>query len=142
MVVANARKVRLIYETDRKNDRLDARMLARLGRVDASLLAPVQHRSVEAQGKNGESKIMRNLARYYGYFNSDRCEKEWANFRKFRVIVVQRNSQRRANLLKALAPRYAHRMFWLTTEELYRRDIGGMIFLAPRDYDTNSYSFP
>jgi transposase len=49
VVVANARKVRLIYETDRKNDRLDARILARLGRVDANLLAPVQHRSAEAQ---------------------------------------------------------------------------------------------
>lgn len=49
VVVANARKVRLIYESDRKNDRLDARMLARLGRVDTSLLAPVRHRSAEAQ---------------------------------------------------------------------------------------------
>jgi transposase len=49
VVVANARKVRLIYETDRKNDRLDARILARLGRVDANLLAPVRHRSAEAQ---------------------------------------------------------------------------------------------
>jgi transposase len=49
VVVANARKVRLIYESDRKNDRVDARMLARLGRVDASLLAPVRHRSAEAQ---------------------------------------------------------------------------------------------
>ena len=33
VVVANPRKVRLIYESDRKNDRLDARRLARLGRV-------------------------------------------------------------------------------------------------------------
>ena len=49
VVVANPRKVRLIYESDRKNDRLDARMLARLGRVDVSLLAPVQHRSREVQ---------------------------------------------------------------------------------------------
>ena len=49
VVVANARRVRLIYESDRKNDRLDARMLARLGRVDASLLSPVRHRSATAQ---------------------------------------------------------------------------------------------
>jgi transposase len=38
VIVANARKVRLIYESNRKNDRLDARMLAKLGRVDVSLL--------------------------------------------------------------------------------------------------------
>src|ERR1700728_4069240 len=49
VVVANARKVRLIYESDRKNDRLDARMLARLGRVDVELLAPVRHRGAQAQ---------------------------------------------------------------------------------------------
>jgi transposase len=49
VIVANPRKVRLIYESDRKNDRLDARMLARLGRVDVNLLSPVWHRSAEAQ---------------------------------------------------------------------------------------------
>ena len=49
VVVANARKVRLIYESDSKNDRLDARMLARLGRVDVNLLAPIRHRGAETQ---------------------------------------------------------------------------------------------
>jgi transposase len=50
VIIANPRKVRLIYESDRKNDRVDARMLARLGRVDVNLLSPVQHRSSEVQG--------------------------------------------------------------------------------------------
>jgi transposase len=49
VVVANARKLRMIYASDRKNDRLDARMLARLGRADVELLAPIQHRSAQAQ---------------------------------------------------------------------------------------------
>src|ERR1700722_4881720 len=49
VVVANARKLRMIYESNRKNDRLDARMLARLGRADVELLAPVRHRSARAQ---------------------------------------------------------------------------------------------
>ena len=49
VVVANARKLRMIYESDRKNDRLDARMLARLGRADVELLSPVQHRRASAQ---------------------------------------------------------------------------------------------
>jgi len=49
VIIANARKVRLIYESDRKNDRMDARMLARLGRVDVNLLSPIQHRSAEVQ---------------------------------------------------------------------------------------------
>jgi transposase len=49
VVVANARKLRMIYESNRKNDRLDARMLAKLGRADVELLAPVRHRSAQAQ---------------------------------------------------------------------------------------------
>ena len=49
MIVAHARNVRLIGESSRKDDRLDARMLARLARLDPRLLSPVQHRSAEAQ---------------------------------------------------------------------------------------------
>jgi len=45
VIVANARKVRLISENERKTDRRDAELLARLGRVDPLLLHPIQHRS-------------------------------------------------------------------------------------------------
>jgi len=46
---ANARKLRSIYDADRKSDKGDARMLAKLGRVDPSLLSPIKHRSEGAQ---------------------------------------------------------------------------------------------
>jgi len=49
VVVANPRKVRLIAQSTRKNDRADAETLARLGRIDPRLLAPVRHRSAQAQ---------------------------------------------------------------------------------------------
>jgi len=45
VIVAHARNVRLIGESRRKDDRLDARTLARLARIDPQLLAPVKHRS-------------------------------------------------------------------------------------------------
>ena len=48
-IVAHARSVRLIGESRRKDDRLDARTLARLVRIDPQLLCPVKHRSAEAQ---------------------------------------------------------------------------------------------
>jgi transposase len=48
-IVANARQVKLISQSSRKNDRLDARMLARLARMDPALLRPIRHRSEEAQ---------------------------------------------------------------------------------------------
>jgi transposase len=46
--VANARNVRLIGESRKKDDRLDAQTLARLARIDPELLYPVKHRSTEA----------------------------------------------------------------------------------------------
>lgn len=49
VIVANARKVQLISASSRKDDRLDAQMLARLARVDPELLGPIRHRSEEAQ---------------------------------------------------------------------------------------------
>jgi transposase len=49
VIVANARKVRLIGESCKKDDRLDAQTLARLARIDPGLLCPVKHRSAQAQ---------------------------------------------------------------------------------------------
>ena len=50
VIVANPRKVRLITQSVKKNDRMDAEQLARLARVDPKLLAPIRHRGPEAQG--------------------------------------------------------------------------------------------
>ncbi len=49
VIVANARQVKLISASSRKDDRLDARTLARLARVDPQLLRPIRHRSEQAQ---------------------------------------------------------------------------------------------
>src|SRR5437773_3785077 len=49
VIVAHARNVRLIGESRKKDDRLDAQTLARLARIDPQLLCPVQHRSARAQ---------------------------------------------------------------------------------------------
>ena len=63
VVVANARRVRLIAEGDAKSDRLDAELLARLGRVDPALLAPIQHRSERTQRDLGVVKTRAALVR-------------------------------------------------------------------------------
>jgi len=49
VIVANARKVRLMGESRKKDDRLDAQTLARLARIDPQLLCPVKHGSQQAQ---------------------------------------------------------------------------------------------
>jgi transposase len=49
VLVAHAQKVQLITKSKRKDDRHDARTLARLARIDPQLLGPVRHRSAKAQ---------------------------------------------------------------------------------------------
>ena len=49
VLVANPRKLRLIYANKRKTDQIDAENLARLARVDPKLLYPLKHRGEEGQ---------------------------------------------------------------------------------------------
>lgn len=49
VTVANPRRLRLISQSDNKDDRHDAELLARLGRADAKLLSPIKHRKGQAQ---------------------------------------------------------------------------------------------
>ena len=61
MIVANARQVKLISQSSRKDDRLDAQTLARLARVDPQLLRPIRHRSEEAQKDLMEMRVRASL---------------------------------------------------------------------------------
>jgi transposase len=63
VLVANARKVRAIYQNDRKSDRKDAEMLARLARSDEKLLYPIEHSSEQAQRDLLQIKLRDNLVR-------------------------------------------------------------------------------
>jgi len=79
-IVANPRRVRLIADSAKKNDRIDAETLARLGRADPALLSPVFHRSEQAQAdlavihsrralvetRTGLVNRVRSLAKAYG----------------------------------------------------------------------------
>jgi transposase len=49
VLVANARKLRLIYANKQKTDEIDAENLARLARLDPKLLYPLKHRGEDSQ---------------------------------------------------------------------------------------------
>src|SRR5213592_1318776 len=80
VLVAHAQKVQLITKSNRKDDRHDARTLARLARIDPQLLGPVRHRSAKAQihltviraraelvsARTGLVNAARGLAKSYG----------------------------------------------------------------------------
>src|SRR5205823_8670755 len=63
VIVSNPRKVRAIYQHERKSDRRDALMLARIGRMDRALLYPVRHGSEEAQQDLLRIKLRDSLVR-------------------------------------------------------------------------------
>jgi transposase len=63
VIVANPRKLRAIYENNRKCDKLDARMLAKLGRLDPSLLHPIAHQGEDAQRDLLQIKLRDHLVR-------------------------------------------------------------------------------
>jgi len=63
VVVANSRQAALISQSQRKSDRVDAELLARLGRVDPQLLRPIRHRSPEAQQDLGLVKARSALVK-------------------------------------------------------------------------------
>jgi transposase len=50
VVVANPRRLKFIHGETNKSDRADAEQLARVGRMDPTLLRPIQHRGAQAQG--------------------------------------------------------------------------------------------
>ena len=73
VVVSNPRKVRAIYQHERKSDQRDAQMLARIGRMDPALLYPVRHSSEEAQRALLRIKLRDSLVRArVGLINSVR----------------------------------------------------------------------
>jgi transposase len=49
VIVANPRQLKLITESSRKDDKVDAKTLARLARIDPELLRPMRHRGEKAQ---------------------------------------------------------------------------------------------
>jgi transposase len=63
VIVANPRKTRAIYQNERKSDRRDAMMLARLARMDATLLHPLEHGSQQAQQDMLQLKLRDSLVR-------------------------------------------------------------------------------
>jgi transposase len=63
VIVANPRKTRAIYQNERKSDRRDAIMLARLARMDPTLLHPLEHVSQDAQQDMLQLKLRDSLVR-------------------------------------------------------------------------------
>jgi transposase len=73
VVVSNPRKTRAIYQHERKSDRRDALMLARIARMEPALLYPVRHGSEQAQQDLLRIKLRDSLVRArVGVINSVR----------------------------------------------------------------------
>jgi transposase len=63
VVVANAARVRRIAEMEDKSDRIDAELLARLGRADVKILRPIKHRGEQVQRDRALLRVRDELVR-------------------------------------------------------------------------------
>lgn len=63
VIVANAARVRRIAEMEDKSDRIDAELLARLGRADVKLLRPIKHRGEQVQRDRALLRVRDELVR-------------------------------------------------------------------------------
>jgi|SRR5277367_2493727 len=63
VLVANARQMQGSKRRRRKNDRIDANKLARLGRMDPKSLYPIQHRSTADQIPHEVGETLQPLLR-------------------------------------------------------------------------------
>ena len=63
VIVANPRRVKVIAQADRKTDRVDAETLARLGRADPALLAPIRHGAESFQRDRALLTVREGLVR-------------------------------------------------------------------------------
>lgn len=82
--------------------------------------------------KDGKPSIVRKAERYYAYYNTEQCYKDWG-FKLFRVIFQVENPLRAERLLDALRP-IAHLMFWIGIA-------GELQYRTPADRRIRSYSF-
>jgi transposase len=99
-VVSNPRKVRAIYQHERKSDRRDALMLARIARMEPALLYPVEHGSQEAQQDLLRIKLRDSLVRArVGVINSIR-----ATVKSMGYSVPPSSSERFHKVIQAALP--------------------------------------
>ena len=99
-VVSNPRKVRAIYQHERKSDQRDALMLARIARMEPALLYPVEHGSQEAQQDLLRIKLRDSLVRArVGVTNSIR-----ATVKSLGYSVAPSSSERFHKVIQATLP--------------------------------------
>jgi transposase len=106
VLIANARKLRAISQSERKDDRTDAQMLARLGRVDARLLCPVEPRPWQ-----------------------ERCERSKLHAR---AALVEARTQL-VNAARGLAKSHGFRLSSCSTASFHKTDVPVelLAFLSP-----------
>jgi transposase len=101
VIVSNPRKVRAIYQHERKSDRRDALMLARIARMEPALLYPVKHGSEEAQEDLLRIKLRDSLVRArVGVINSIRF-----SLKSLGYSVPKASSERFHKVIKEALPR-------------------------------------
>ncbi len=140
VIVSNPRKTRAIYQHERKSDRRDALMLARIARMEPALLYPVRHGSEEAQQDLLRIKLRDSLVRArVGLINSLRFM-----LKSLGYTIANPSTERFHKVVQSALPESVAQMiapstalyFVLKIGDPVRfervRDVGAFIGLCPR----------
>ncbi|HEY3450459.1 MAG TPA: IS110 family transposase [Myxococcales bacterium] len=124
VTVANPNCLKVISQSNSKRDRRDAEMLARLGRADIKLLAPVQHRCEQAQA---------DLAVLKARDTAVRCRTKFVNLARLQV----KSFGERLPVCDAAA---FHKKTWASVPELLKPALKPIFkLLAALDREIKTY---
>ena len=95
---------------------------------------------IEPERQSFTENHLKKAKKYHAVFGTPECTKLFGA-EKVRVIFIVLSERKRQTMLEKFAEEYPYRMFWFTTIEAFQNDIGGEIFMTPKDGLAKSYSF-
>ena len=95
---------------------------------------------IEPERQSFSPNLLKKAKKYFEVFGKPEAKKLFGA-EKFRVIFVLMTERKRQSVLEKFAAEYPYKMFWLTTTDLFQKDMGGEIFSTPKDSSQRSYSF-
>jgi hypothetical protein len=94
---------------------------------------------IEPERQTFNSNYLKKAKKYFEVFGKPEA-KQLFSAEKFRAIFVVLTDRKRKYVLEQFAKEYPYKMFWITTVDLFQKDMGAKIFLTPKDHQTETYA--
>jgi hypothetical protein len=95
--------------------------------------------TIEPERQSFTENHLKKGKKYHEVFGTKEAERLFGA-EKTRTIFVTLSDRKRITMLEKFAEEYPYRMFWFTTVDAFEKNMGGNIFLTPKDWKTTPYS--